>query len=169
MVLSLDAAYGQRRTTASQSSLVLLRRGAAFGVLKPGQLGEAVVHFCQVTQRRLDLGYRTPTSYPWRVVLDNNILSLKRSPFGSGHAEFEGEGSTSVSPSAIDHRNNWHRYRTLRRYSSYPGRFTERNSSSSSNRYMIQIMLMTDTMNPESEPRARGVPRMMSTPPVYIG
>jgi hypothetical protein len=32
--------------------------GPAFGVLKPGHLGKAVVDFCEVAQHRLDLGYR---------------------------------------------------------------------------------------------------------------
>lgn len=55
-------AGSQLAETDKQSSETLsvasFLSGPAFGVLKPGHLGKAVVDFCEVAQHRLDLGYR---------------------------------------------------------------------------------------------------------------
>src|SRR6266852_9133673 len=61
------------------------------------------------------------------------------------------------------------RYRIFARYSSYPAKFFARNFSSSSNRHTIQIEVGINVKKPHNEPRARGVPRTISNPPLYIG
>ena len=54
------------------------------------------------------------------VVLDKDILPFNKACLGQTFAEFVGESSTGVSPSAINHRNDWHRYRRHLRAGAQP-------------------------------------------------